>query len=114
LAAALLRAGDVGGAEEQVTKASSALEGLGAKAASAEADRLRRHIVAARSTRGVLTERELEVLRCVADGLTDQQIAQALTLSRHTVHRHVAHILTKLDQPTRAAAVAHAATNDIL
>lgn len=114
LAAALLRADDVGGAEEQVTKASSALEGLGARAAMAEADRLRRQIVAARSTRGVLTERELEVLRCVADGLTDQQIARALTLSPHTVHRHVAHILTKLDQPTRAAAVAHAVTNDIL
>ena len=114
LAAALLRANDVGGAEEHVTKASSALEGLGARAALAEADRLRRQIVAARTTRGVITERELEVLRCVADGLTDQQIAQALTLSPHTVHRHVAHILTKLDQPNRAAAVAHAVTRGIL
>ena len=113
LASALLRVSDVSGAEEQVTKASSALEGLGARAAMAEADRLRRQIVAARSTRGVLTEREMEVLRCVADGLTDQQIARALTLSPHTVHRHVAHILTKLDQPTRAAAVAHAVINDI-
>lgn len=114
LAAALLRADDVAGAEEQVTKASNALEGLGARAASAEADRLKRQIVAARSTRGVLSERELQVLRCVAEGLTDQHIAQALTLSPHTVHRHVAHILTKLDQPTRAAAVAHAVTNGVL
>lgn len=114
LAVALLRTGDVGGAEDQLTKASRALEGLGARAALAEADRLRRQIVAARGRSGVLSEREVEVLRHVAGGLTDQQIARALTLSPHTVHRHVAHILTKLHQPTRAAAVAHAATHDIL
>lgn len=114
LAAALLRTDDVGGAQEQVTKATGALEGLGAGAALVEAERLRREIVATLSGRGVLTERELQVLRCVADGLTNQQIAHALTLSPHTVHRHVAHILTKLDQPTRAAAVAYAVTNDIL
>jgi DNA-binding NarL/FixJ family response regulator len=54
------------------------------------------------------------VLRLVAGGRTNQQIADALTLSPHTVHRHVAHILTKLDQPTRAGAAAYAVTNDIL
>ncbi len=58
--------------------------------------------------------REVEVLRGVADGLTNQRIAELLVLSPHTVHRHVAHILTKLGQPTRAAAVAFAVTEGLL
>ena len=56
----------------------------------------------------VLTDREREVLRLVAAGLADAEIAARLQLSPHTVHRHVANIRTKLGQPTRAAAVAHA------
>jgi pimeloyl-ACP methyl ester carboxylesterase/DNA-binding CsgD family transcriptional regulator len=56
----------------------------------------------------VLTDREREVLRLVADGLADAEIATRLHLSPHTVHRHVANIRTKLGQPSRAAAVAHA------
>lgn len=56
----------------------------------------------------VLTSRECEILRLVADGLGDAEIAARLHLSPHTVHRHVANIRTKLDQPSRAAAVAHA------
>jgi adenylate cyclase len=53
-----------------------------------------------------LTEREREVLRLVANGLSNAGIADKLTLSEHTVKRHVANILTKLDLPTRAAATA--------
>jgi len=56
----------------------------------------------------VLTGREREVLRLVAAGLADAEIAARLQLSPHTVHRHVANIRTKLGQPSRAAAVAHA------
>jgi TolB-like protein/DNA-binding NarL/FixJ family response regulator len=51
-----------------------------------------------------LTERE--VLRLVANGLSNGGIADKLALSEHTVKRHVANILTKLDLPTRAAATA--------
>jgi pimeloyl-ACP methyl ester carboxylesterase/DNA-binding CsgD family transcriptional regulator len=58
---------------------------------------------------GDLSDRELEVLRLVASGLSDAEIAERLYLSPHTVHRHVANIRTKLEQPSRAAAVAHAA-----
>lgn len=58
---------------------------------------------------GDLSDRQREVLALVAGGLSDQQIADALVLSPHTVHRHVANIRTKLRQPTRAAAVAEAA-----
>ena len=56
-----------------------------------------------------LTERELEVLRLVALGLSDREIADRLVLSPHTVHRHVANIRTKLRLPSRAAAAAQAA-----
>ena len=55
-----------------------------------------------------LTPREVDVLRLVAQGLGDAQIAERLFLSPHTVHRHIANIRTKLDVPSRAAAVAHA------
>lgn len=56
-----------------------------------------------------LSARELEVLRLVALGLSDREIADRLVLSPHTVHRHVANIRTKLRLPSRAAAVAQAA-----
>jgi len=55
-----------------------------------------------------LSDRELEVLRLVAAGLNDAEIAERLVLSPHTVHRHVANVRTKLRQPSRAAAVAQA------
>ncbi len=57
---------------------------------------------------GLLSRRELEVLTLVANGLSDQEIAGQLVLSRHTVHRHVANIRTKLGRTTRTAAVAEA------
>lgn len=59
-----------------------------------------------------LTARELEVLDLIAEGCTDAQIAERLTLSTHTVHRHVSNIRTKLGVPSRAAAAAWAATRD--
>jgi DNA-binding CsgD family transcriptional regulator len=56
-----------------------------------------------------LTPRETEILRLVADGLSNRAIASRLTLSEHTVHRHVSNILVKLRVPSRAAAAALAA-----
>ena len=47
-----------------------------------------------------LTARELEILRNVAEGLSDNEIAKRLYLSPHTDHRHVANIRTKLRQPS--------------
>jgi DNA-binding CsgD family transcriptional regulator len=61
-----------------------------------------------------LTKRELEVLRLVARGMSNQQIATTLVLSEHTVHRHVANVLGKLGVSSRAAAVAEAARLDLL
>jgi pimeloyl-ACP methyl ester carboxylesterase len=68
---------------------------------------LRRHSEPVQAP-AVLTEREREVLRLVAGGLGDAEIAGRLQLSPHTVHRHLANIRTKLGQPSRAAAVAQA------
>ena len=56
-----------------------------------------------------LTPRERDVLRLVAEGKSDADIARELVLSPHTVHRHVANILRKLDLHSRAAAAAKAA-----
>jgi pimeloyl-ACP methyl ester carboxylesterase/DNA-binding CsgD family transcriptional regulator len=56
-----------------------------------------------------LTSRETEVLRLVATGMSNREIATTLVLSDHTVHRHVANILRKLAQPSRAAAATQAA-----
>ena len=61
-----------------------------------------------------LTTRELEVLRLVAKGLTNQAIAEKLFVSDHTVHRHLANILNKLSVSSRAAAVAQAARRGLL
>jgi pimeloyl-ACP methyl ester carboxylesterase len=61
-----------------------------------------------------LTLREAQVLRLVAEGLSDAEIAARLIVSPHTVHRHVANIRTKLSQPSRAAAAAYAARRGLI
>jgi pimeloyl-ACP methyl ester carboxylesterase/DNA-binding CsgD family transcriptional regulator len=65
-------------------------------------------------TTATLSERELEVLRLVARGSTDAQIAEDLVLSAHTVHRHVANIRTRLGVSSRAAAAAWAIDHGLL
>jgi DNA-binding NarL/FixJ family response regulator len=52
-----------------------------------------------------LTEREMEVLRLLAAGLTNREIAEALYLSTNTVKSHLKHIYDKLDVHNRAHAV---------
>jgi pimeloyl-ACP methyl ester carboxylesterase len=63
---------------------------------------------------GPLSPREQEVLRLIAAGLSDAEIAERLIVSPHTVHRHVANIRTKLRQPSRAAAAAHAVREGLI
>ena len=61
----------------------------------------------------MLSARESEVLRLVAEGLSNKEIAARLVLSEHTVHRHVANILVKLRLSSRAAAAAYAAKHGL-
>lgn len=56
----------------------------------------------------LLTPRELEILRLVADGLSNQEIARRLYLSVHTVKNHVHKVLETLGVHSRWAAVQHA------
>jgi len=65
----------------------------------------RRATPAAPPTLEELTPRELEVLRLVAGGLSNGEIATRLVVSEHTVKTHVAHILQKLDLRDRTQAV---------
>jgi LuxR family maltose regulon positive regulatory protein len=56
----------------------------------------------------ILTSRELEILRLIADGLTNEQVANRLYLSLYTVKAHVRNIFAKLEAATRTQAVARA------
>jgi len=67
-----------------------------------------------REDRGGLTVRELEILRLVSIGLSNHAIAERLFISEHTVHRHVANTLTKLNVSSRSAAVAQVARMGVL
>lgn len=55
-----------------------------------------------------LTERELEVLKYMARGYTNREIARRMMVSVTTVHSHVSHILSKLEVSSRTAAVIYA------
>ncbi|HEX6234783.1 MAG TPA: LuxR C-terminal-related transcriptional regulator [Jiangellaceae bacterium] len=97
---------------EQAAQAETELKRLGADVDAMRAAGL----VPAPSSDGEvrLTPREREVLALVARGMSDRRIAASLFLSEHTVHRHISNVLTKLGCPTRAAAVARAATAGLL
>jgi LuxR family maltose regulon positive regulatory protein len=107
-------------ARDEARLAEEALRALGAGGEADRAGALLRSLAAAPIARGGagrradLTRREVEVLRLVAQGLTNQEISARLVLSEHTIHRHVANILTKLGVSSRAAAVARAAREGLL
>ena len=108
----------LGRREAAVEEAERAIEGLTPLGASLEVGRGRAFLAAlappttapspAADARKGLTPREIEILRLISAGLNNQAIAERLFISEHTVHRHVANTLTKLDVSSRSAAVAQA------
>ncbi len=72
------------------------------------AERLMREVRAPESPE-TLTEREIEVLRLLAQGQANKEIARTLNIGEKTVKTHVSHILAKLGVPSRTQAALHAA-----
>jgi DNA-binding CsgD family transcriptional regulator/tetratricopeptide (TPR) repeat protein len=103
--------GDDDGFALELEAARAAFEELGATPDVERVDAL-----AARDRPAVhgLTPRELEVLRLVATGKSNREIAKALVISEHTAARHVQNILAKLDVTTRTAAGAFAFEHDLV
>ena len=61
-----------------------------------------------------LSEREVEVLTLIAEGLGNAEVASRLFISRRTAEHHVQHIYTKIGVSTRAAAALFAVQHDLV
>ena len=101
---ALRAVGDEASARQELEASRDGFLALGARPLAEEAASL---LEPARLPAG-LTAREVEVLRLVASGRSNPQIAADLTLSEKTVARHLSNIFGKLDVPSRTAAAAYA------
>ncbi len=104
LGRALRVMGDEHSAVAELESALSELTALGAGPDRREVAAL----LATAERPGGLTSREVEVLRLVATGMSNNEIAHELTLSEKTVARHLSNIFTKLDVASRTAAAAFA------
>ena len=109
LAAAYRELGDADAAELELAAAAEVFDRLGAVPDAALVAELR----GVPALPGGLTEREAEVLACLAAGRTNAEIAEALVISRKTVARHLSNIFTKLGVSTRTAAAAWAHENGL-
>ncbi len=120
----LLQRNGAGDREHAFALAEAALDTasqLGMVHLANQATALRATLAARRASEAVmaiertgLTERELDVLRLVAAGQSNPQIAEALFISRATVRTHVSNILAKLDVRSRAEAVDSAHRHGLL
>jgi DNA-binding CsgD family transcriptional regulator/tetratricopeptide (TPR) repeat protein len=108
---ACLALGDEDAFVLELESARSTFEELGAVPDVASVDSLTG--ASAGATHG-LTARELEVLRLIAGGKSNREIASALVISEHTVARHVQNIFGKLGVPSRTAAGAFAFEHDLV
>ncbi len=100
---ALHELGDEDSAQSEFAVARRAFLELGATPAMSELDRL-----LGRARPDGLSEREVEVLRLVAEGRSNHDIARLLVLSQKTVERHLSNIFAKLSVQSRTAAAAYA------
>ncbi|MGY0390829.1 LuxR C-terminal-related transcriptional regulator [Nocardioides sp. WG-D5] len=101
---ALAEVGDTESSRRELEAARTVFRQIGAGPAADEAEAL----LAPASLPAGLTAREAEVLRLVASGRSNAQIAADLVLSEKTVARHLSNIFTKLDVRSRTAATAFA------
>jgi DNA-binding NarL/FixJ family response regulator len=106
IGAACRALGDEDGAELEADSARAAFAELGAAP-----DAARLHLSRAAT---VLSAREAEVIRLIAAGDSNRQIATALVISERTVERHVSNIFAKLGITSRAAATAYAYEHRLL
>lgn len=104
LAEAYRSLGDDDAAELEVDAARAVFADLGADLDRDRIDRARRPT----AWPAGLSEREVEVLRLVAAGNTNREIAEALFISERTVHRHVSNIFVKIRATSRTTAAAFA------
>jgi DNA-binding CsgD family transcriptional regulator/tetratricopeptide (TPR) repeat protein len=104
--------GDRAGGRMELEAARAAYESLGARPDITRIDGLLAHRIDA-GPNG-LTSREVQVLRLIAAGKSNKEVADAFCLSVKTVERHVGNILTKLDVPSRAGATAWAYENEVI
>jgi DNA-binding CsgD family transcriptional regulator len=107
IAVACRALGDSDAADLEINAARVTFERLGAGPDLARVAELARKL-RIRGRSSVLTAREREVLRLVAAGDTNREIAITLGISEHTVARHLQNIFAKLALPSRAAATAYA------
>jgi ATP/maltotriose-dependent transcriptional regulator MalT len=101
---ALSAVGDLESSRRELEAARTTFRRLGAGPAADEASEL----LAPPALPAGLTAREVEVLRLVASGRSNAQIATALVLSEKTVARHLSNIFGKLDVGSRTSATAYA------
>ena len=119
LARSLIGLNRIEAAREELCRARRVFEQVGAASEARGARALLQQVerkadaspttATATAAAGLLSPRELEVLRLLVQGLSNAAIGQQVGVSEFTVKRHVANIVTKLDLPTRAAAAAYAA-----
>jgi DNA-binding CsgD family transcriptional regulator len=109
---ALRDLGDLDAAAMELDAAGWTFRHLGARPDLARVETLGRAL--APTAAGGLTPREIQVLRLVAAGRTNRQIAGDLCISERTVERHLSNIFNKLDLPSRAAATAYAYEHQLL
>jgi LuxR family maltose regulon positive regulatory protein len=115
LADALASQGQAADAERELDLATATFKKLGAAYHLELVGRRSPVVGRAATTNGsALTDRQTEILRLIAQGLSNADIAHRLKLSEHTVKRHVANVLTRLQVSSRAAAVAYAAREGLL
>lgn len=114
LARAFLAARRLGPASEEARHAQETFARLGARPDAQRADALLLAVSGDFVAIDHLTVRQIEILRLLASGLSNREIAEQLVLSGHTVKRHVANILARLGLPSRAAAAAHASRAGLL